>query len=163
MITTQARNAQLVFGYDEFIGAWVRERVKEARFEEFKTIGVALGDRLIAGFVYYDYRPDYQTMEMSMAADSPMWARPGTIRALLHYPFIQQDCYKVRVVIASDNQRSIKNTKHIGFKQEGVLGNEFGKGRHAVIMRMYRPAFEKLYGGKDADDLRHWNTKQTVI
>ncbi len=146
MITTQARNAQLVFGCDEFVSAWVLERVPDiGRLENFTAIGAAIGDRLIAGFLYHDYRPEFETIAMSMAADSPMWARPKTIRSLLSYPFDQLGCWKVRVVIPSDNERSLKNNRHIGFEQEGVLAHEFGKKRHAVVMRMFKPQFENLY------------------
>jgi RimJ/RimL family protein N-acetyltransferase len=143
---TETKNVQFLFGQDEFVSAWVRERVADAgEFKDFSTIGLVLGDRLIAGFVYHDYIPRFETIVMTMAADSPVWARPETIRALLSYPFEQLGCFKIRVVIALDNERSLKNNRHIGFKQEGVLVHEFGKGRHAVVMRMLKPTFENLY------------------
>lgn len=137
----------LLFGHDEEVAQWVMERIPEVdTFGPCTAIGVVSEGRLIAGVVYHDYRERFKTISLSMAADSPMWARQDVIAALLAYPFGQLGAYKCRLAIPADNERSIKNNEHIGFRREAILAHEFGKGRHAHIYRMILPEFENLYG-----------------
>lgn len=81
-----------------------------------------------------------------MAAVSPMWARKEIVAELLSYPFEQLGVYKVFTAIPADNAMAIKVNSHVGLKREAVLAHHFGKKRHAVIMRMLRPDYDRLYG-----------------
>jgi RimJ/RimL family protein N-acetyltransferase len=137
----------LVYGRDAFIAQWVLDLIPHGHsFGECVTIGVVSNDRLLAGIVYHDYRAHYGTIQLSMAAISPMWAKKKIIAGLLRYPFEQLDCFKVRTVMPIDNAKAIKVNAHVGFKREAILAHEFGKKRHAVIMRMLRPDYHKFYG-----------------
>jgi RimJ/RimL family protein N-acetyltransferase len=110
------------------------------------AIGVQSKGRLIAGIVYNEYQPRYSIIQLSMAAVSPMWARKEFIAELLRYPFEQLGVYKVFTAIPADNAMAIKVNSHVGLKREAVLAHHFGKKRHAVIMRMLRPDYDRLYG-----------------
>ena len=137
----------LLYGHSEKVAEWVKDRIPQVEtFGPCSAIGVMSEGRLIAGVVYHDYRAQFGTIQLSMAADSPMWARKDLIGALLAYPFGQLECYKCRLIIPADNALSIRNNEHIGFKREAILAHEFGKGRHAHIYRMIKPDFEKIYG-----------------
>jgi len=115
--------------------------------ESMQGIGV-LDDRgqLMCGVVYNDYRPEYGTMQLSIASSNPMWARKETIIQLLAYPFIDLKIYKCWITIASDNLKSLALTKHIGFKQEAILRHQYGKDRHAHFMKMSLKDFKRIYG-----------------
>jgi RimJ/RimL family protein N-acetyltransferase len=84
-----------------------------------------------------------------MAAVSPMWARKEIIAELLRYPFEQLGVYKVFTAIPADNAMAIKVNNHVGLRREAVLAHHFGKKRHAVIMRMLRPDYDRLYGDRN--------------
>lgn len=139
---------QLVFGHDAAIAAWVAERIPHVRGGDFgpcHAIGVANGNRLLAGLVYHEYIPDFGTIQLSMAADSPMWARRDTIAGLLHYPFRQLGVFKVWTATPRDNEAALRVNLHIGFTREAVLAHHFGRKRHGVICRMLEPDYSRLY------------------
>lgn len=141
---------RLVFGHDEAIAAWVADRIPHVGGLGFSgpcaAIGIASGDRLLAGIVYHDYQAAYGTIQLSMAAESPMWARRETIRALLHYPFRQLGVFKAWTATPHDNDAALRVNEHIGFKREGTLAHHFGRKRHCVVCRMFATDYTRLYG-----------------
>ena len=139
----------LVFGADQQVARWVADHIPDVDdFGPCSAIGIET-DRLIAGMVYHDYQPRFGTVQISMAATTPIWARRDIITALLSYPFDQLDCFKVWTTTALDNERALKVNEHVGFKREAVLAHQFGHKRHAVIMRMLKPDYLKRYGDSD--------------
>lgn len=140
----------LVYDESDVVIAWVEERIPEVRgigFENAKGIGVlSTSGNLICGVVYDQWKPEFKTMQLTIAADHPQWARKEIIRDLLSYPFIQLNIFKSWVAIPSDNEKSLKTVTHIGFTYDGTLQHQYGEGRHAIIGRMLKPDFERMYG-----------------
>lgn len=135
----------------KLLAPWVADRVAwcsgPEAFYPCSGLAVVRGDRVLAGVVYHDWHP-YEgggVIEISMAADSPMWARRENIRALLHYPFRQVGAWKVRVTTPHTQTHNIKTFEHIGFTREAVLANEYGRKLHAWVGRMQRPDYSRLY------------------
>jgi RimJ/RimL family protein N-acetyltransferase len=141
---------QLLYGRSEDVAGWVADKIPEANhgFKEATAIGVVSQGKLIAGVVYNEWQPDYKTIQLSIAATSSMWARPEIIRGLLDYPFYQVDCFKCWMVIPSDNAASLKMTDKVGFVKEGIMAHQYGKKRHAVLKRMFKNDYERLWRNK---------------
>ena len=140
----------LIYGEDEYVSAWTANLIPHViDFGPCIAIGVQSKGRLIAGIVYNEYQPQYGIIQLSMAAVSPMWARKEIIAELLRYPFEQLGVYKVFTAIPADNAMAIKVNIHVGLKREAVLAHHFGKKRHAVIMRILRPDYDRLYGERN--------------
>jgi RimJ/RimL family protein N-acetyltransferase len=140
----------LLYGADAEVAEWTANLIPHVEdFGPCIAIGVQSKGRLIAGIVYNEYQPRYGIIQLSMAAVSPMWARKEIIAELLRYPFEQLGVYKVFTAILPDNAMAIKVNNHVGFKREAVLAHHFGKKRHAVIMRMLRPDYDRLYGERN--------------
>ena len=132
----------------EELAEWVGSRIPHvggAHFGPCQGLAVVSGDRLLAGIIYHDYSKDFGTIQLSMAAESPMWAKRDSIAALLDYPFNQLGVYRLFTLTPIDNKIALKVNSHIGFHQEAVCHSAFGKNRHGVIMRMLRPDYSKLY------------------
>lgn len=140
----------LLLGHDQAVAQWTAERIEHVGADGFGTIaggiGIVSGNRLIAGCVYHDWQPKFGTIQLSLASESPMWARRENIKGLLAYAFDGLDVYKVWTATPSDITAAIRVNKHIGFTQEAILAHQFGRKRHGVICRMLRPAFDRLYG-----------------
>lgn len=139
----------LVYRLDEFIAGWVAERIPHVGADGFgpcSAIGVAKGEQIIAGMVYHDYQPAFGTIQLSMAAESPIWARREVIAGLLAYPFVQLGCFKVWTLTPIENERAIKVNIHCGFTKEATLAHQFGRKRHGVVCRLLQPDFQKRYG-----------------
>ena len=139
----------LLYGRDAEVAAWVSEKIPHMFGGDFgpcSAIGITSQDRLIAGVVFHEYQPEYGTIQMSLAAISPMWARRKTIGDFLAYPFYQLGVYKVWTATPRDNEPALKVNEHAGFKREAVLAHHFGRKRHAVICRLLRPDYQRIYG-----------------
>jgi len=105
------------------IAKWVSDRIKWCVGNDFPEGTPAIGvignkGQLLAGVVYHDYQEDYRTIQISMAADSPIWASKGNIRGLLHYPFRQLDCFKVWISTMHDKHHNIKTFEHVALKEK---------------------------------------------
>lgn len=140
----------LIYGHDAAIAEWVAERTDIREFGPCVAIGVSdrWNTRLLAGVVYNCFFPEYGTMQVTIAADSPMWARRDNIKELLSYPFLQAGAYKLWAATPVDNKAALDVNSHLGFTREAVLAHHFGKNRHAVISRLLKPAFDRLYGSQ---------------
>lgn len=145
--------AHLIFGRDEMLARWAAQQIpymSEAGFGPCKAIGVATGEgpdaKLLAAVVYHFWVPAHATCMVSIAASSPRWATRGTIRALLSVPFEQYGVQKLWSMMAHTNERAIRFNKGIGFRQEAVLKNHFGRKLHGVVTRMLDKDFRRIYG-----------------
>ena len=143
---------ELLYDCDKQVADWVAERIPDVAeaynsFGDCRAIGV-LSDRkqIICGVIFHDYAPVAKTMQLSIAASNPMWARKETIKQLLSYPFEQLNLFKCWITIAHDNLISLRMTEHIGFRYEATMMHQFGKDRHAILKRMFKPNYEELYG-----------------
>jgi RimJ/RimL family protein N-acetyltransferase len=133
----------LIYGNDELFANWAASRIPEIAhvgFGNCKTVAVATGtaatDRLLAVIVLHDYDHRHSTCQISIAAQSPLWATRGNIRAILSIPFEQYGCRKVWSVIASTNRRALRLNKGLGFRVEGTLRDQYGRKVHAVVTGM---------------------------
>jgi RimJ/RimL family protein N-acetyltransferase len=140
--------SDLLFGCDEAVAGWVQDRIPHVArgFGPCAAIGVYSGNKMLAGVVYHDFQPEFGTIQISMAADNPMWSRKKHLRALLSYPFNQIGAYKVWTATPHDNEAALRVNLHIGFKKEATLAHHFGRRRHAVICRMLKPDYIRIFG-----------------
>lgn len=130
------------------IAQWVLRQIPEAGdFGPCSALGLLGADGSpLAGAVYHQYQPAYRSIMISLAASTPRWATKNTVSMFLRHPFVTWDVHKLRAAILHTNTRSLKLTKGVGFTQEGILKDEFGKGKHAVMLRLFNEDFERLYG-----------------
>ena len=126
----------LIFGQDDFIKGWVAKRTNVSSFGPAATIGIADGNRLIAGVVYSNFREG--NIEASIAADHPGWCRRGVLRALMSYPFDQLQCRRITCLIPSTHVKSLRLCRGLGFKIEGLCREGFGPGVDAIVMGLLR-------------------------
>lgn len=151
------KHNQLIFGHDVALAQWVFDRLPDVERYPFDTataIGVARGERLIAAVVYHDYQPEHENIQLSMAADSPMWADRGTIRALLHYPFRQLGCFMVYTLTPPENEMALRVNRHIGLAKKTIIPHARGRGRHDVLCQMTEPEYRRTFEhGKEVQSL----------
>lgn len=125
---------------------WVADRIPLVDdFGPCVALGVVSGERILAGVVYHDFQSKFATIQVSIAADSPMWARPRIIKELLAYPFYQARVNVVWSATPISNNLAIKVNKHLGFKKEAILEHRFGWNEHAYMARMTVGEYRTLY------------------
>lgn len=96
--------------------------------------------RILAAVVFHNHHPAYRMIEVSMAADSPMWARPSIISTLLHYVFNTLRCERLQATVprrGAGPKHTRRFLEHLGFKYEGVGRKAFGSD-DAVMFSMLR-------------------------
>ena len=137
--STVVVSGPLVWGADRAIADWVAEKLDCANsWVSYRSIGVLSRDssQLIAGVVYHGYTGS--DVIQSIAATSPMWARPEVIRGLLAYPFETLKCRRTTALISESNTRSWKTMQRIGFQQEGRMRQGGDNGEDLLVFGLTR-------------------------
>lgn len=140
---------RLLFGHDRAVADFVAERdpVGTPDFTDCVAIGVLdASGCLIAGAVYSAWKPRYGTLEFSGAAVSPLAFSPGTVRAILSFPFLRLSAQKLWAQTSIRNLRAQKLLKGVGFTPEAVLKSELGPNHHARRYRLLRSEWAERYG-----------------
>ena len=153
-----------VYGQNEIVAPFVAQlipSVRERGFGNCMTIGVGEGGRLIAGFVYHDYYPEAQLIQISGAAlPDARWCTQQTLAHVYRYPFLQLGCQMIfQIVPATDepllwqlsrlNYEFISMPRMLGRNKDAVLAQlTFENWADNKICRRYRhhiiqPAFEE--------------------
>jgi len=150
---------KLIYDASDCVTQWVIDRIPHVSdFGPCYSIGILSNDKFIAGVTYHDYQKAFGTVQLSMAADSPLWAKRDTIHALLNYPFNMLECYRVFTLTPIDNTKAIAVNKSIGFLHECIAHSGFGKNRHAVSMRLLKPEYLRIYGEYENGQERTFTT-----
>jgi RimJ/RimL family protein N-acetyltransferase len=132
---------KLVFDEDQDVADFVIGQLPHPitidDFGPFTTIGIAdEAGKLIAGAVYHRWRKF--DCELTFAASSPRWCRKGIVRALFHYPFVQQGLQRMTLIIGRNNKRAIRLNTGLGFKIEGTVRRAYDGMNDALILGMLR-------------------------
>lgn len=135
--------------YDAFI-PWAIKRIPHAWKAGVRDFGEAVvfvvatkgipDGKVQAVVVFHNYSPAYKTIEVSMAADSPMWAKKPAISTMLNYVFNEIGCERLQAVTAKRGpgpKHARRFLEHLGFKYEGVGRRAFGSD-DAVMFSMLR-------------------------
>lgn len=105
--------------------------------------------RILAAVVFHNHHPEYRMIEVSMAADSPMWAKPSIVSPLLSYVFDTLRCERLQATVPRRG-KGPKHTRrfleHLGFQYEGVGRKAFGTD-DAVMFSMLREDAARWIGG----------------
>lgn len=147
---------KLLFGLNDELTKLAERKLRgvwpTADLKPCQSIGVATGekgdDKLLAIVTYFDFHPEYGTCQVAICSWSPMWSQRDIIKALLSIPFEDYGVKKLCAQIPKDNQRALKFNLGIGFKQEAVLRNQLGAGKHLCLTYLMEPEYKKLYCDK---------------
>ena len=129
-----------VAGMDAMVIEWVAARLDMPPADFFPCTAVAVvhGEEMLAGAVYYQFRPNAHggTMEAALASVSPRWCTRAVLASLFAYPFVQVKVARLQVSIAKKNKPARRLAERLSFKLEGV-GRRLWDGRQdAVIYSM---------------------------
>jgi RimJ/RimL family protein N-acetyltransferase len=116
---------RLRLGADAAVAAWVAARIPHmhgAGFGPCTAIGVEADDGSpLGGVVFNEWRPMFQSLEMSCAADSRRWLTRPIVKQILAYPFRQLNCVRVTAVVARKDKHVRGFIEKLGFRCEGIV------------------------------------------
>jgi hypothetical protein len=130
-----------IWGRDRDVAKWVVARVQDIKTVEelgdFATIGFALDNKVVAGFVFNNYTED--EIMLSCASDNPRWMTRGNIKTIFGYAFNQCGVHRLSVICAKGNKRVRKLAEGMGFRLEGTLKEHFDRKHDGIIYGMTKP------------------------
>lgn len=132
----------------DYLRAWAEARIPHLHgmgLPECQVAGVVRHGKLSAVVAFYDHgrHPDGDTLNVSVAAEGPHWARPSVLHAIFHYAFVHVGAYVLEVGTPLANAATIKFLLHVGFKQWGVRPHGYGRKKHQVCFTMSADAWRK--------------------
>lgn len=128
------------------VAQWAAMRIPhlgDGGFGPCQAAAIGRQGRTAAVVVFHAWDREPRTLQVSIAADSPLWASRATLAALFRYAFVRAGAEVLWSAMPNDNTRAIKFNTGIGFKREAVLRHRFGPKRHAVITSMTRQEWQR--------------------
>ena len=145
---------RLLLGQDEAVGKFVADLAPIERPvwpSGFSTFGVIRDDgALVGGVVFSDWRPAFKTVELSGAALSRHAFGPRTLLPIGEYVFGQLGAFRVWARTSVDNKPARAFLKHIGFTEESISAHHYGRGQHAITLRIIPAQWQHRWGLKEA-------------
>lgn len=101
------------------------------------TIGVYLGNKLIAGIIFNDHRKDIDVWLTIYSIDK-RWCTKAVIKYVFGIVFKLMNCRRCNIFISKDNQKSLSLCERLGFKKEGLLRQYRENGTDCYILGMLK-------------------------
>ena len=128
---------RLIFGLDDMVAQWASTQIDgQPDFRPCTAIGVAIGETIIAGVVYNNYRD--HCIEWSIAATDKRWLTRRVLRAIMAYPFIQLGVRRLQSTCAKRDRKTRGQVLRLGFKYEGTARQAWPGGGDACCYSMLR-------------------------
>ena len=87
----------------------------ERGWENFTTLGMVEGERLVAGVVFHNYNPEAGVIEISAASISRRWLTRPMLKGMFGYPFGQIGCQMVVIRVSERNTVMVEIAERFGF------------------------------------------------
>jgi RimJ/RimL family protein N-acetyltransferase len=141
---------KLLYGHSAEVAAWVGWRIpvikrhleRDPASEPFgpaQAIGVLDNqNQLVAGVVFHNWNPDFQTVELSFAADTAKWLNRTVIQAMMTYAFDTLGCCRINATTPKTARDARRFIQKFGFRREGVATDGFGPGQDVIISRLLK-------------------------
>lgn len=140
----------LLWGHDREVLAFVGDLAPVER-PLWRDVSAAVGivgerQRLVGGVVFSDYKPQFQTCELSVAGVSSFLVDTRMVRELGAYAFGQLALFRIFARTADSNWRAKRALRALAFRHEGIKAHLFGPGIHASDWRLLQPEWEQRWG-----------------
>ncbi len=144
------RRRRLLWGHDQTVIDFVGRLapVEQPVWRDlYAGVGVLRQDGgLIGGVVFSEYKPQFSTIEVSVAGVSSHLFDSQIFRELGQFAFGQLNIHRISARTGDANTRAKAMLKAIGFRHEGVKAHFYGPGRHASDWRVLRDEWENRWG-----------------
>lgn len=128
--------------HERFALAWLQERIPHLDnlgIGDATYAAIAGGKSALGAVVaFHDWNQRGGTLQISMAADSLVWAKKENITALLRYPFEVVGVNKIWTGTPSTNERALRVNEKIGLERQAEVPDQFEPGVGVVFHGMTR-------------------------
>lgn len=130
------------------VGCFPEHIVGETPYE---ALAVLRAGRAAGAVILMNFRGS--SIEMCWAGE-PGWATRGVLSNIFGYPFLQLGCFRVNGIVERSNKASREFARRLGCREVGILEDEFGLGRDAVLYTMARKNCRWLKDGANGQEKR---------
>lgn len=146
---------RLVYDQSELVAKWVALHIPQMAdnpdFGPCVAVGVVDDEGLpIGGVVWHSYHPQYKSIEVSCASESPRWLTAPIISEIFRYPFKQLGLNRVQAVTPAEPTSARSFLKKFGFSCDGVIRDGLGPGRNAKVWSLLRSDWDASRFNLDA-------------
>lgn len=139
---------KLAIGKDELVARWIVNRIPHMQGQELGPctafhVKDDAGERILGAVAFYDYRPNFRSIEWVAAADTAKWLTPRIINDIMRYPFEQLGCRRITAFISETNHRSREFQERFGFKREGRLRRFINAREDMLVYGLLRSDWNK--------------------
>lgn len=142
------------------VASWVQARVPHtAPFDPatIEAMGVEHRGELVAGFVFFNWDPITQTIEVAGASEHPRWATKDVVRCALDYVFDTCGCQMLYCRQHFDNLPARRGWLHLG-AYEVVIPRMFGRDTIGTVITLTDDQWRASKIGRRAGDGRGQTT-----
>lgn len=145
---------KVLTGYDELVGRYVNEKVGIS-VTNTPYVGFAVYDsdgEFVAGVIVSNFRGT--DCEISMAAETPNWARKGVIKYILGYIFNKLGCVRCTCIVKNvkDSKRTRRFLVGLGFILEGNLRRAYDGTHDALVFGLLAEECRFLAGSRGLEN-----------
>jgi len=126
----------IIVSEQEILSKWLSDRIGYKPNLGLQCIGNASSDGKILGVAGYDSW-NGASCNIHIAGEGNNWLSRAFLHIMFDYPFNRENVKVLICKISSQNKKSIKFAKHIGFEEVGVIENGAIDG-NLVIMQLQR-------------------------
>lgn len=101
------------------------------------TLGIYLADRLIAGVVFNDIRPN-RDVWLSIYSENKKWCNRRVLRLIFDFVFDKIKAERASLFVSKDNEPSLNLVEKLGFVREGLLRHYRNNGKDCYIYGMLK-------------------------
>lgn len=97
----------------------------------YTSMGIERDGQIVAGVIFHCF----EGAAVHITAAGKGWTR-GFLWAVGHYVFQQLKCE--RITFTTEQPEVVALAKRLGAQEEGILRNQFGKGRNGIVLGVLR-------------------------
>lgn len=101
------------------------------------TLGIYLENRLIAGVIFNDIRPN-RDVWLSIYSENKRWCNRRTLRLIFNFVFGTINAERASLLVSKDNESSINLVEKLGFAREGLLRHYRDNGKDCYVYGMLK-------------------------
>lgn len=124
---------------DGSVIAWVCKGLGDdpKTYGENVTLGIYLRDRLIAGVIFNDIRPN-RDVWLSIYTEDKKWCNRRVLRLIFDFVFYKIGAERASALVSKDNESSINLVEKLGFVREGLLRHYRDNGKDCYVYGMLK-------------------------
>jgi|TARA_B110000977_G_scaffold1268_1_gene1811 RimJ/RimL family protein N-acetyltransferase len=135
-------NTGLIFDDKERVGAWVADKVTQScTWGSFYAMGAEVDGQIVSGVVFNNFNECNATGHIALSKPNKLFLE--LLDHAFTYAFEACGLRRLTVLVESDNSKSLKFVKRIGFLEEGAMKQAGSAGQDMIVLVLWPENYRK--------------------